>query len=129
MEVLDGLFYSKEHEWVKLEGKKAVIGISDYAQHSLVDITFVELPAEGIVLKQFDKLAVVESVKAVSDVYCPLSGKVKEVNSALSDKPELVNKSPYSDGWIAVIEAENPDEVSNLMDSSAYKKYLETLSE
>ena len=121
--VRDGYYYSKEHEWVKIEGKKAKIGISDYAQHKLGDITFVE-PAEiGKEVKQFDYLTGIESVKAASDIFSPLSGKVTAFNNALEDAPEAVNKSPYDQGWIAEIAVADPGEVKNLMDAKKYKEY------
>jgi len=127
MNVPDNYFFTKEHEWAKIDGKKAKIGISDYAQHKLGDITFVELPAAGKQVKQFDVLTGLESVKAASDVYAPLSGKVSAVNSGLETAPELVNKETYTGGWIAEIEIKDASETKNLMDSAAYKKYIEGL--
>src|SRR3989338_8029636 len=94
------LKYSKEHEWVRVEGDTATMGISDYAQHALTDIVYVELPKEGREFKQFENVAVVESVKSVSDVYAPLSGKVVAANKAVTEKPELVNKEPFTNGWL-----------------------------
>jgi glycine cleavage system H protein len=121
--VLDGYYYTREHEWVKIEGKKAKIGISDYAQHKLGDITFVDSPEIGKSLKQFDFLTGIESVKAASDIFSPLSGTVTAYNNALEQAPELVNQSCYSDGWIAEIEISDPGETKNIMDAAAYKKY------
>lgn len=129
MNVKDGYFYSKEHEWVKIEGNKAKVGISDYAQHKLGDITYVDLPAVGKSVKQLEVLTGIESVKAASDIYSPMTGKVTAVNSALENAPELVNKSAYEEGWIAELEITNPSETSNLMDSAAYKTYLSGLEE
>jgi glycine cleavage system H protein len=127
MEIKEGYFYSKEHEWVKIEGNTAKVGISDYAQHKLGDITFVDLPKIGKEVKQFALLTGIESVKAASDIFSPVSGKVTAVNSALESAPELVNKSPFEQGWIAGLDITNPSEMSNLMDSAAYKVYLDSL--
>jgi len=121
--VLEGYYYSKEHEWVKIEGSKAKIGISDYAQQKLGDITYIDPTEPGKKVKQFEFLTGIESVKAASDVYAPLSGTITASNVALDDAPELVNKSCYGDGWIAEIEVADPGETKNLMDAAAYKKY------
>lgn len=131
----DGLYYSREHEWVKLEDKLARVGVTDYAQRKLGDVVYVELPEVGKQVKQATEpkgkemeLGAVESIKAVSAVYSPLSGKVKEVNQALQDRPELVNTSPYGEGWICVLEPSSLDiELKNLMDAGAYAKHLKTL--
>src|SRR4030042_6371658 len=121
--VLDEYFYTEEHEWAKIEGKRAKIGISDYAQQKLGDITYVE-PAEiGKEVKQFEFLTGIESVKAASDIYAPLSGSVVSFNDALNKAPELVNKSCYDEGWIAEIELSDPEESENLMDAADYRKY------
>ncbi len=122
-EVPEGLRYTKDHEWAKLEGNRARVGITDHAQHELTDVVFVELPPVGKVLKQGEQLGVVESVKAASEIYAPISGKVVEVNKALEDKPELVNQEPYGQGWIAVLEPANPAEAKALMDPAAYRKH------
>jgi glycine cleavage system H protein len=124
MNVPENLYYTKEHEWIRIEGKFATIGITDYAQHSLGDITFVELPSIGKVCKQFKQLATIESVKAASDVYAPLSGKVVKINEKLSEHPEEINKSPYENGWIAVIELSNEDEKKNLLKEDSYKEHI-----
>ena len=124
MSVPAGLFYTKEHEWVRGDGSRATIGITDHAQHALGDITFVELPKVGAVLKQFGRCAVVESVKAASDVYAPVSGTVVEINTALAQAPEKVNKAPYGDGWFAVIEMKDLTETNNLMKSIDYDSYI-----
>ncbi|MBP7736768.1 MAG: glycine cleavage system protein GcvH [Spirochaetes bacterium] len=121
--VLEGYFYTKEHEWVRIEGNRAKIGISDYAQQKLGDITFIDPPQAGKKVKQFDFLTGIESVKAASDIYSPLSGTITACNEALDDAPELVNKSCYTEGWIAEIEVADPSETKNLMDAAAYKQY------
>ncbi len=127
MKIPEGLLYTKEHEWVKIEGALALIGITDYAQNSLGDITFVELPEEGAEIKQADTLATVESVKAASDVYMPLSGRVKKLNQDIADSPELVNQSPYEKGWFVAIDMLDEAQKDKLMDASAYKGYIEGL--
>jgi len=122
--VPDDLHYTKDHEWVKVEGKKATVGITDHAQHELTDIVFVELPKIGKVLKAGDVLGVVESVKSASEIYAPISGKVLEVNGELLDSPEVVNKDPYGKGWIAEIELADPAEEKRLLDASGYRKQI-----
>lgn len=124
----DNLFYTKEHEWVLVEGNKAKIGITDYAQEHMGDITYIDLPSQGKEIKQSEALASAESVKASSDIYAPISGKVAQVNDSLNSSPENVNKSPYGDGWIVVLEIKNESEKEKLMDSKAYRQYVETLS-
>jgi glycine cleavage system H protein len=116
----DDLRYSREHEWVRRDGSQATIGITSFAADELGDIVYVELPAPGGLLKQFASFGVVESVKAVSDLYAPLSGSVLEVNEALRDHPELLNSEPYGAGWIARVELGDPDELDGLMDAAAY---------
>jgi glycine cleavage system H protein len=128
MNIPDNLFYTKDHEWAKIEGNTATIGITDYAQHSLGDITFVELPKTAQKAIQSKFLATVESVKAASDVYAPLSGEILKVNDSLANAPELINQSCYELGWIAVVAMSDQKEKDNLMPVSAYKKYLEGLS-
>ena len=128
MLVPDNLFFTKDHEWVKIEGGEAVIGITDFAQGSLGDITFIDLPKLGQALKQSSFYATVESVKAASDVYSPLSGEVIKVNNELSLHPEMVNKSPYELGWFAVVKITDLTEKNNLMDAKEYKEYAEKLS-
>jgi glycine cleavage system H protein len=127
MNIKEGLYYTKEHEWVKIEGKKAKTGISDYAQHKLGDITYVEPAAVGKTVKQFDVLTGVESVKAASDVFAALSGRVIAANPALEGSPELVNKEPYDGGWMAELEITDASETKNLMNAAAYTKYVESL--
>ena len=118
------LRYSKEHEWIKADGKQGRIGLTDHAQQALGDVVFVELPKVGRVVKQMEAFGVVESVKAVSDVYAPVGGTVVEVNAALETKPELINKDCYGGGWMIVVEIANPAELGNLMDAKAYEAFL-----
>jgi glycine cleavage system H protein len=115
--------FTKDHEWAKLDGGVATIGITDYAQNALGDIVYVELPEVGKKLQQGKEAAVVESVKAASDVYAPVSGEVTEVNSALKDQPALINSSPQEKGWFFKIKLANENEFQSLMDDSAYKKH------
>jgi len=124
MEFPEDLKYTKEHEWVLIEGGTATVGITDYAQDQLGDIVFVELPAVGDKVSKEDAFGVVESVKAVSDIYAPLSGKVIEVNDDLPDDPEMLNEDPYGDGWIIRIELTDPEEVEDLMTSAEYEQYV-----
>lgn len=116
--------YSKEHEWVRLEGRSATVGITDYAQGQLGDIVYVELPPLGEVLTQFEPFGVVESVKAASDLYAPLSGEVLEVNEELSDHPEFVNEDPYGKGWMIKIEPSDTSELDNLLTAEGYEEHL-----
>lgn len=125
--VQKGLFYTKEHEWAKIEGKTAIIGITDYAQHALGELTFIELPTIGKQLKVRDTVATMESSKAASDVYAPVAGKVIEVNTELESKPELINDDCYDTGWICKIEISGDEEVTDLMDSSKYEIFLKEL--
>ena len=118
------LKYSKEHEWVKVEGTRGRIGLTHHAQSALGDVVFVEVPKVGRAVKQMEAFGVVESVKAVSDVYSPVSGAVVEVNAALETTPELVNKECYGAGWIVVVEMANPKELDALMDATAYEAFL-----
>ncbi|MGC9337006.1 MAG: glycine cleavage system protein GcvH [Candidatus Cloacimonadia bacterium] len=122
--VKDGLKYSETHEWLKIEGNKATIGITDYAQNELGDIVFIELPEVGKELKPGDVLATVEAVKAVEEIYIPIAGKVLECNTKLQDSPELINSSPYDQGWIAKIEILNKDELENLLSPEKYKELI-----
>ena len=117
--------YSESHEWVKLEGDVAVVGISDYAQDALGDVVFVELPTVGKTLKAGEQLGVVESVKAASDLFTPISGTVTAVNEKLSSAPETLNKDSLSEGWIAKIKPSNPGEMNKLMDATTYQKKIE----
>jgi glycine cleavage system H protein len=124
MNLPTNLKYSKEHEWVRLEGKKAYIGITDFAQSELGDIVFVELPSVGDEIKQDEPFGSVESVKTVSELYAPVSGKVVEVNGDLEDSPELVNESPYEKAWMIVVEITDESEIGKLMDASAYEEMV-----
>jgi glycine cleavage system H protein len=117
--------YTKNHEWARIEGNVATCGITDYAQEQLGDIVFVELPEDGAAVAQDGKLGVIESVKAASDMYAPLSGKVVGRNTALEGAPETINKDPYGEGWVAKVEIASPAEVGALMDAAAYAKYVE----
>ncbi|MCS7135498.1 MAG: glycine cleavage system protein GcvH [Aigarchaeota archaeon] len=129
-EIPEDLIYSKDHLWIKIIKKKvAMVGITDYAQKKLRDIMYLELPSINQKLKQGDTLCTIESVKAVSEVYSPITGKVVEVNSNLVDKPELINDSPYEDGWIVKIEISDPNELEKLMDAEEYRRYIESLEE
>ncbi len=128
--VPDGLYYTKEHEWVRVEGDKCRVGVTDYAQNSLHEIVYVDLPKVGAKVMQMQSLGTVESVKAVADVYSPITGEVLEVNNALSDAPELVNKTPYSDGWITVIRPEDlKKDLPGLMKPDDYRSFLKKITE
>ncbi|MEK6810158.1 MAG: glycine cleavage system protein GcvH [Candidatus Thermoplasmatota archaeon] len=120
----ENLKYTKDHEWTRVEGNRATVGITDHAQQQLTDVVYVELPAVGKVVKAGDVLGTVESVKAVSEIFSPLSGKVVEVNHTLEDAPEIVNEDPYTKGWIVVLEISDPGEVKGLMDAAAYTKHV-----
>ncbi len=122
--VLPDLKYTKDHEWVRVEGKLARIGITDHAQTELTEIVFVELPGEGKEVKAGDVLGNVESVKTVSEVFSPVTGVVKESNGKLVDSPELLNKDPYGQGWVAVVEMSDSSELSSLMSADDYKRLL-----
>jgi glycine cleavage system H protein len=118
------LKYAKTHEWVRVDGNIATVGISDHAQHELTDIVFVELPDLGRELKVGDACAVVESVKTASDIYAPLSGAVVEVNPAVPADPALVNSNPYDDGWFFKVQMTNPAELEQLLDATAYQAQI-----
>jgi glycine cleavage system H protein len=120
--------YTKEHEWVRLEGDVATVGISDYAQQQLGELVFVELPEVGRQASRGGAMAVVESVKAASDVYAPVSGEVVESNDALADDPGLVNRSAEDQGWFCKLRIADPGELTQLMDAAAYKSYLAGLN-
>lgn len=122
MKTIEGLFYSEDHEWIKVEGSKATIGITDYAQNALGEIVYIELPEIDDEFAAGDVFSVVESVKAASDSYLPVSGKIVEVNEELEDSPQLVNEDPYG-AWLVVVEMENEDEVKSLMDEQGYKEF------
>ncbi len=118
------LRYAKTHEWVRLEGNVAVVGISDHAQRELTDIVFVELPKVGREVKAGDACVVIESVKTAADVYSPVSGTIVEVNTALSSDPGLVNRDPYGAGWLFKVQVSDPKEVDLLLDSKAYAQHI-----
>ena len=124
MEFPANLRYTKEHEWARQEGNRVVVGITDYAQKELGDVVFVELPEVGTTIEAMGTFGVVESVKAVSDLYAPVSGTIVEANTILEDQPELVNASPYGQGWMAVIEVVNPEEFQQLLTAAAYQAYV-----
>jgi glycine cleavage system H protein len=121
------LYFTKEHEWVRVEGDTATVGISDHAQEQLGDIVFAEVPETGKRLSKGQEAAVVESVKAASDVYSPVSGEVIEGNSKVSDDPSIVNSDPQGEGWFFKLRLDNPGEVEGLMDEGAYRDWLSTL--
>lgn len=123
-EVRDDLKYTDTHEWLKLKGDTAIIGITDHAQTELTDIVFVELPEVGKEIKKGEELCVVESVKSVSEIYSPVSGKIVNVNEKLEDAPETVNEKPYDDGWLVELEIKDKSEIDALIDAESYKKSL-----
>ncbi len=124
MEYPENLKYTKDHEWIRVEGGDAIVGITAFAQSQLGDVVFVELPKVGKTVKQHDQFCVVESTKAASDVFAPVGGNVKETNSALSGSPDLLNQSPYTDGWIAKLSGVSASEVAGLMSASEYRKLV-----
>lgn len=124
MEFPEHLRYTQDHEWARLEGTRVVVGITDFAQDELGDVVFVELPQVGKVVEASGTFGVVESVKAVSDLYAPLNGTVIETNLKLEDQPELVNSSPYGEGWMIVLEAANPADWEQLLTAAQYQEYL-----
>ena len=120
-DIPEGLYYTKEHEWMRVEGDTVTIGITDHAQDMLTDIVYIELPEEGDEVDDMGEFAVVESVKSASPIFAPLAGTITAVNMDLEDAPELMNSSPYGDGWIVKITLDDPCDVSGLMDAAAYK--------
>jgi glycine cleavage system H protein len=124
MEFPEDLQYTKEHEWARVQGNRVTVGITDFAQEELGDVVYVELPEVGKVVEATGTFGVVESVKAVSDLYAPVSGTVVAVNTQLEERPELVNESPYEEGWMIVLEATNPDELQQLLNATAYQAYI-----
>jgi glycine cleavage system H protein len=124
-EVRNDLKYTQTHEWLKLKADTAKIGITDHAQSELTDIVFVELPQVGKEVKKGDEICVVESVKSVSEIYSPVSGKILNVNKKLEESPETINKSPYDDGWLVEIKVENKSEINNLLNADSYKKTVQ----
>lgn len=125
MEFPKDLKYTKEHEWVKVDGNIATVGITDYAQDSLGDVVYVELPQEGGSITKNEPFGVVESVKAVSDLYSPVSGNVTEVNDAIIDSPEAINEDPYGDAWMIKVELASADDLEDLLSSEEYQSFIE----
>jgi glycine cleavage system H protein len=125
---LENLLFTKEHEWVRMEGDTAVVGITDYAQHELGDVVYVELPALGKELKKGDPAANIESVKAVSDVFAPLSGTITAVSAKLGSNPELVNQEPYGEGLLFKMKLTKMDELKELLDQKKYEEYLQGIA-
>lgn len=123
------LQFTKEHEWIELNDNIATVGITDYAQESLGDLVYIELPAQGDDVSVSEEFAVVESVKAASEVYSPLSGEIVEVNEDLADNPGLINEQPYTDGWIAKIQISDPSELAEAMSAEEYENYLSKLED
>ncbi|MBF0511372.1 MAG: glycine cleavage system protein GcvH [Candidatus Omnitrophica bacterium] len=128
MEIEDSFLYTKEHEWISIEDNIATMGITDYAQDALGDVTYVELPEEELEVEQFEQFVSVESVKAASDIFAPMGGRVVEINRKLEDTPDLINKDCYGKGWIAKIEVRDMDESTELMNAEEYRNYLESLA-
>lgn len=126
MVVKEGLYYTKKHEWLKVEGNTGIVGVTDYAQEELGDIAYIDLPEKGKELKKSKEICEIESVKAVSEVYSPISGKIIEVNTELGDNPEKINENPYG-AWIVKIELSNKGEMKDLMDKKQYEDYLKSL--
>ncbi|MDI6708621.1 MAG: glycine cleavage system protein GcvH [Candidatus Thermoplasmatota archaeon] len=122
VKVPENLKYTESHEWVRIKNKKAIVGITDYAQSKLLDIVYAELPEIGKVIAKKERLGSLESVKAVADFYAPLSGKIIEINEKVQNSPELVNKDPYGEGWLAVLEITKPEELEELLTPEQYKQ-------
>ena len=123
-DIREGLKYTENHEWIKVKGDIAQVGITDHAQSELTDIVFVELPEVGKEIKKGDELCIVESVKSVSEIYAPVSGKVSKINDKLEDAPEVINESPYDDGWLVEIKIADELEKNSLLDADTYKKSI-----
>lgn len=121
--------FTEKHEWVKVDGDVAAVGISDYAQKELGDVVYVELPAVGDTVEKGDACSNIESVKAVSDIYSPVGGEIVEINEDLEDAPETINKDPYGDGWIFKVKMDDPGQLADLMDAAAYDEYLKGIQE
>ncbi|EEP59957.1 glycine cleavage system protein GcvH [Sulfurihydrogenibium yellowstonense] len=127
--ILDELYYTKEHIWVKIENDVATIGITDYAQSQLGDVVFIELPEVGREVESGEVIATVESIKAVSEIYSPLTGKIISINEDLANEPSLLNSDPYGDGWICDIQMKDLTEIEDLMTADDYRAYLEAITE
>jgi glycine cleavage system H protein len=128
-EVPKDLRYTREDEWVRIEGERVVVGVTDYAQQQLGDVVFVELPAASGSVERGEPFGVIESVKAVADLFGPISGRVAEVNALLADQPELVNADCYGDGWMLVLEPDDPSELEQLLDAAAYQQHVKDRAE
>ena len=123
-QILPHLQFTEEHEWIRIDGESGLVGITEFAQEELGDVTFVELPEIGLVLDRGDVIGVVESVKAASDIFAPLSGEILEINAAVEDGPELVNSDPYGEGWLVRLRIKNPEEVQSLLSSEEYGRLI-----
>lgn len=121
-------YYTKNHEWIIVEGNEVIVGITDYAQEEMGDVVFVELPEAGEEFNQGDQFAVIESVKAVSDVFLPVSGEIIEVNEKLLEQPELINEEPHNQGWLVKVQLSDENELDDLMDRAQYQEYIEEVS-
>jgi glycine cleavage system H protein len=129
-EIPDKLYYSKEHEWVLLKGNEATVGITDYAQEQLHEIVYVEIQKEGTEVKQFQQMGVVESIKSVSDIFSPVTGRITEVNVELGNSPEMLNQDPYGKGWLAkIIITDSKKDIGNLLSVKQYAEYIKSLEE
>jgi glycine cleavage system H protein len=124
MEFPEDVRYTEEHEWLRVEGDEGVVGVTDYAQGELGDVVFLELPKPGTAVDEGSVFGTIEAVKTVSDLYAPVTGEITAVNAALGDKPELVNRSPYTDGWMVRIKLSDPGQAAKLMDAAAYRKHV-----
>jgi len=125
----DDFYYTKDHEWIKVDKEEATVGITDFAQKQLGDVVYLELPQVGTSLESHQSIGVIESVKAVSDIYSPISGEVADVNGELNDSPELVNEDPHGKGWIVKLKVKNESELEKLMTASDYEKFVEGLED
>ena len=123
-QILPHLQFTEEHEWIRIDGESGLVGITEFAQEELGDVTFVELPEIGLFLDRGDVIGVVESVKAASDIFAPLSGEILEINAAVEDRPELVNSDPYGEGWLVRLRIKNPEEVQSLLSSEEYGRLI-----
>ncbi len=124
MNILDNLKYTKDHEWLRIDGEVAYIGVSDFAQHELGDVVFVEVDTVGETINKEEVFGSIEAVKTVSDMYMPITGEILEFNDSLETNPELINKDPYGEGWIVKISINNPEEINELLNAEDYKKHI-----
>ena len=125
--ILQDLKYTKEHEWVRVDGDSVTVGVTDYAQDSMGDVVFIEFPEVGETVEENSSIATIESVKAVSDIYAPLAGTINKVNEVINDTPDIINQDPYGDGWLFKMNNINNDDLKNLLSSSKYESYLASL--